>query len=50
MNELCCCKVDCDKQADFEIKINDSPDGYTHACVDHVGELLFEGVNTVYVI
>lgn len=35
-----CCKVGCDRLADWQICWGDSPDDYTEACGEHVGDLL----------
>lgn len=35
-----CCEINCDKPAEFEIRGEQGDDDNTHACADHVGELL----------
>jgi hypothetical protein len=51
-NKLKCCKWECEENAVFEIKCADYPyiDCYTHACTKHVGDMLYDGINTVYVV
>lgn len=46
-----CCWPECFKDgfaAEWEIRFGSTSDDYTHACSAHVGELLQEGINTVY--
>ena len=44
-----CCNLECENTPRWEIWWGTAPDDYTHACVDHVGELLEDGtVNHVY--
>lgn len=47
---LQCCCIECDNKAEFEIKNGNTFDDYTHSCVKHVGELLGDGINMVYVV
>lgn len=38
--KLHCCAVGCDNDADVEIRHGSAPDDFTHACTEHIGDLL----------
>lgn len=45
-NERKCCKIDCDKLAEYEIWSGwkPLPDGYTDSCLEHIPDLLDDEV------
>ena len=44
-----CCVIDCEKDAEWQIVYGSTPDDYTEACTEHVGEMLEpDKENTVY--
>lgn len=42
-----CCKIGCQKEAEWDIEQEKGTDLPTQACTDHVGELLMDGANWV---
>jgi hypothetical protein len=43
---LVCCRPPCPDEAEFELRDGPSPDDYTHACRQHVRELLADDKQT----
>jgi hypothetical protein len=35
-----CCKIGCEKKAEWQIWHGNSPDDYTESCNEHIGDLL----------
>jgi hypothetical protein len=49
INKPVCCVITCGKDAEWEIRYGETTDDYTHACTEHVGEMLEpDKINTVY--
>lgn len=35
-----CCKIDCGKEAEYEIWSGPRPDDYTHSCLAHIPDMM----------
>lgn len=51
MDKMECCRLECNKDAEWVIKYGDTVDDYCHSCNEHLVSMLdSEKVNTVFTI
>ena len=46
MTNLHCCKIDCKKLAEYEVRepLNPAPENYVHSCLEHIPDLMTDAV------
>lgn len=46
MGKARCCKIDCDKLAEYEVREpqNPAPENYVHSCLEHIPDLMTDAV------